>query len=80
MTVRRSSQRVVRNPLLGLPAAEALIALSAEQRAPLRSLMGDLYAQARAKEAESYRKRKGPMTAYWMAVATYAKHVRQVLA
>lgn len=75
----RSSLSETRNPLLALPAAQALMRLPREQREALAALLSDLRSQAREKEAESYSKRKGPMTAYWMAVATYAKHTAAVL-
>jgi hypothetical protein len=42
-------------------------------------LLRELKAQCRAKEVESYRKRKGPLVAYWMAAGTYAKHIAQVI-
>jgi hypothetical protein len=75
----RSARRDVRNPLLALPAMAQLDVLSPEARAALRALCLDLRTQARAKEVTSYAKRKGPMVAYWMAVATYAKHLANVL-
>lgn len=80
MSADRSAQAVVRNPLLALPAAQALMALPADQRRAIAALLRDLKRQARGKEAESYRKRKGPMTAYWMAAGTYAGHLAAVLA
>lgn len=76
----RSSRREVRNPILGLPAAvEALRSLDREQRAALRIVLLALREQAREKEVISYRKRKGPMVEYYMAAATYAKHIANVL-
>lgn len=75
----RSSLREVRNPILGLPAAREIAALPAEQRRLLKRLLRDLKAQCREKEAEAYAKRKGPMTAYWMAAGTYAGHIANAL-
>jgi hypothetical protein len=76
----RSSRIEVRNPVLGLPAAvEALQALDPQQRAALRVVLLEIRKQARAREAESYRKRKGPMVSYWMAAATYLKHTANAL-
>lgn len=48
-------------------------------KAKLRELFRQLKAQCRAKEGESYRRRKGPMTSYYMAAGTYAGHVASVL-
>lgn len=76
----RSSRPEVRNPVLGLPTAvEALQSLDPQQRAALRIVLLAIREEARAKEAESYRKRKGPMVAYWMAAATYLKHTANAL-
>jgi hypothetical protein len=76
----RSSLAEVRNPILALPAAvAALRSLDPQQRAALRVVLLAIREQARAKEIESYRKRKGPMVGYWMAAATYAKHIAAVL-
>jgi hypothetical protein len=67
------------NPLLNLPAGRALMALPAEQRAPLEAVLRELRAQADAEAEKSWRKRKGPMAAYWRAVATYARHTAHAL-
>lgn len=67
------------NPLLKLPAGRALLALPPEHRAPIEALMRDLRAQADAEAEKSWRKRKGPMAAYWRAVSTYARHVAHAL-
>jgi len=74
----RSARREVRNPILALPAAQALLALPAEQRAVIYWLLRDLKAQCREQEAIAYAKRKGPMTAYWMAAGTYSGHIAHV--
>lgn len=77
----RSSVPEVRNPVLGLPAAvEALRSLDPQQRAALRTVLLAIREQALAREKESYRKRKGPMVSYWMAAATYLKHIAHVCA
>jgi len=68
------------NPLLRLPAARRLIALPAEQREPLEALLRELRAEADREAENAWRRRKGPMAAYWRAVATYARHVAHVLA
>lgn len=67
------------NPLLKLPAGRALLAMPAEQRAPLEAVLRELRAQADAEAEKSWKKRKGPMAAYWRAVATYARHTAHAL-
>lgn len=67
------------NPLLKLPAAQKLMTLPAEQRRELEQLLRELRADADLQAEQSWRKRKGPMAAYWRAVATYARHVAHAL-
>lgn len=67
------------NPLLRLPAGKALMALPAEQRAPLEALLRELRDQANTEAERSWAKRKGPMAAYWRAVSTYARHIAHAL-
>jgi hypothetical protein len=67
------------NPLLRLPAAQKLMALPAEQRALLEDLLRELRAEADREAESAWRRRKGPMAAYWRAVATYARHVAHAL-
>lgn len=67
------------NPLLKLPAAQRLLALPPEQRSAIESLFRDLRADADKLAEQSWKKRKGPMAAYWRAVATYARHCAHAL-
>jgi hypothetical protein len=67
------------NPLLRLPAAQKLLALPAEQRAPIEALLRELRADADREAENAWRRRKGPMAAYWRAVATYARHTAHML-
>lgn len=67
------------NPLLKLPAAQRLLALPPEQREVIEALMRDLRRDADKLAEQSWKKRKGPMAAYWRAVATYARHVAHAL-
>lgn len=67
------------NPLLKLPAAQRLLALPPEQREVIEALMRELRADADRLAEQSWKKRKGPMAAYWRAVATYARHVAHAL-
>jgi hypothetical protein len=67
------------NPLLRLSAAQQLLDLPPEQRAALASLLRELRADADRQAEHAWRKRKGPMAAYWRAVATYARHTAHAL-
>lgn len=67
------------NPLLALPSAKKILALPPEQREPIEALFRELRAEADQLAEESWRKRKGPMAAYWRAVSTYARHVAHAL-
>lgn len=63
-----------KNPLLELPAGRALANLAPDQRAALEALLRELRFQANQEAEKAWAKRKGPMAAYWRAVATYARH------
>ncbi|SDY08279.1 hypothetical protein SAMN05421681_110187 [Lysobacter enzymogenes] len=41
--------------------------------------MRELRDQANQEAEKAWKKRKGPMAAYWRAVATYARHVAHAL-
>jgi len=75
----RSSRREVRNPILALPAADAIGALPRDQRLALARLLSDLAKQARANADRAWEMRKPPMAAYWAACAVWAKHIAAVL-
>lgn len=68
-----------RNPLIGLPAYRSLKTLSPDLRAVLRELLLDLRRDAARRAELSWRRKKGPMAAYWKAVAVYAGHTARAL-
>lgn len=76
----RSARAEVRNPLLALPAARRIARLPEDQRVALAGLLRDLAADAAERAEESWRKKKGPMAAYWKAASVYAKHTARVIA
>lgn len=81
-THARADLATTRNPLLDLPAAQALQVLAADQpdvADALYGLLRDLSTQAHAKAEVSWRQRKGPMAAYWRAVGVYARHTAVVV-
>lgn len=67
------------NPFLKLPAGRALLALPAADRARIEAVMRELRAQANIEAENAWRRRKGPMAAYWRAVSTYARHFAHAL-
>jgi hypothetical protein len=75
----RSERREVRNPVLALPAARALLDLDPASRAAIAALLADLVADARRRAQVSWKQNKGPMAAYWKAVGAYAEHIRRVI-
>lgn len=78
----RAAAPETRNPLLALPAAHDLRALLIEQpetRRRLHALLRALGDQASERAEDSWRRRKGPMAAYWRAVSIYARHIAAVV-
>jgi hypothetical protein len=67
------------NPLLALPAAKKLLLLSAKERAATAAVFTELRHQANDLAEASWKRKKGPMAAYYRAVSTYARHVAHVL-
>lgn len=67
------------NPLLKLPAGQALLELPAADRQRIEAVMRQLRDQANREADNAWKRRKGPMAAYWRAVATYARHIAHAL-
>lgn len=67
------------NPLLKLPAGRALLNLPPADRARIEAVLRELRDQANTEAENAWRRRKGPMAAYWRAVATYARHLAHAL-
>jgi hypothetical protein len=75
----RSNRAHVRNPMLALPAVEALCALDQQPREALRLVLLDIRADARLRAETCWRRHKAPMAAYWKALSTYAGHLARAL-
>ncbi len=73
----RSSRAEVRNPLLALPAMEALRALP--QKHLLIALLEEIRAHAREQAEKSWRTHKAPMAFYWKVVSVYVGHIIRAL-
>ncbi|MGU3778954.1 hypothetical protein [Burkholderia metallica] len=67
------------NPLLRLAAARDLLALPADSRRAIASVLRALRKQANSEAETAWSRRKGPMAAYWRAVATYARDLAHAL-
>lgn len=67
------------NPLLDLPAGRDLLDLPPEHRKVIAKVFRDLRSQANEEAEKAWQRRKGPMAAYWRAVATYARHTAHAL-
>jgi hypothetical protein len=75
----RGARREVRNPVLLLPAARAILDLPIEVRRPLGLLLRQLADQANEEAKRSWARNKGIMAAYHKAVSVYAKHLARVI-
>ncbi|WP_235503956.1 MULTISPECIES: hypothetical protein [unclassified Acidovorax] len=62
-----------------LPAGRALLALPPADRLRIEGVMRELREQANTEAENAWRRKKGPMAAYWRAVATYARHTAHAL-
>ncbi len=79
MATDRSIRADVRNPLLSLPAAQALRDLDPKAQAALRALLIEIRNDCRVRAEECWRKHKAPMAAYWKAAGVYANHTARLL-
>lgn len=68
-----------RNPVLSLPACEALVTLDPATRAALVALLRNLSVQAKEQAEKDWRRSKAPMAAYWKAVGTYSWHTARAV-
>lgn len=73
MTALKDPEKI--NPLMGLPAMAALACMPIWVRATLVQLMAEIKQWAEAKAQHSWKKRKAPLAAYWLACGVYAGHV-----
>lgn len=79
LDVPRSSRSDVRNPVLALPAAQALTRLPPDQLLMLADLFRDLSADARSRAQRCWDTAKPPLALYWRATAVYANHINRML-
>ena len=78
-TIPRSNRIEVRNPVLALPAFRRILDLPAPEREALSALLDDLSKDALEKAETSWRKKKGPMAAYWKATSVYSQHCARAI-
>lgn len=67
------------NPVLALPSMRQLQNLPKSVREPLRQILRELALEACTKAERSWKRRKGPMAAYWRSVSVYAGHIARAL-
>jgi hypothetical protein len=76
----RSSRREVRNPLLALPEAKAIMDQPREDRIIQAALFRAFAAACRKKAQVCWDTHKAPMAVYWKAVSVVAGHVARIMA
>ena len=74
----RSNRAEVRNPVLALPAANSIADLPEPARAALDAMLREISADAQLRAEKAWRTHKGPMAAYWKAIAVYSRHMARV--
>jgi len=74
---KRSSKPEVRNPVLSLPAVQALRA--SPERHLLIALLLDIQGDARARADKCWDAHKGPMALYWKCIGVYSGHIARAL-
>jgi hypothetical protein len=75
----RSSQAVVRNPVLALPAAQQVFDLPPASRRLLGSSLRNLAREARDMMVLAIKRRRLKWASYWHAMSVYAKHIARVI-
>ena len=75
----RSNRAEVRNPILALPAAKKISALSPEAQEAICELLEEMRVDAFARADKAWRKSKPPLASYWRAVSTYCGHIRKAI-
>jgi hypothetical protein len=77
--VTRSLRPDVRNPLLKLPAAQAILDGAQPWRATLRRLLLELSIQATAERDRCLRTSKFALVPYWHGLRVYSWHLARLL-
>lgn len=76
----RSALAEVRNPVLRLPAARAIMEeVPRDTRHLLGTLLRQLATEANAEGERCWRRGKAMMGAYWRVVAVYSKHIAHAI-
>lgn len=75
----RSNRAEVRNPVLALPGARAVLDQPPEVREALAVLFYSIADDARRRSNECWRRNKPPMAAYWRVSSVLARHVARAL-
>lgn len=75
----RSARREVRNPILAMPEIKELQALPLDQRRLIAKVARAVAARANEQAEVAWKRRKGPMAAYYRATCTIAKHFARAI-
>lgn len=71
---------VRRNPMLGLPSVQAIVAHPGPiPKSLLRTLCYEAATDARGRSDLCWRRNKAPMAAYWRAVSVYWRHTARAI-
>jgi hypothetical protein len=79
MITPRSSDPLVRNPLLAMASARGCDSMPVEARNWLAAMLADLSRDSAQRAQKAWRTHKAPMALYWKVVAVYARHLAKVL-
>lgn len=74
----RSVRPDVRNPVAGLPSAQAIRELPQAAKDALRAVLLGIRKDAQVRAETCWKRHKAPMAVYWKAVAVYAGHLSRV--
>lgn len=80
--IARSNRAEVRNPVLALPAAKAIVELLAdnpELSAAFRDLLKELSSDMADRGERAWNKSKAPMATYWKSGSIIVKHIRRAI-
>lgn len=77
MSPRRSANRLVRNPVLGVPGIAEL--RESPARDDVVRVLQSIRRDAAERAEKSWRTHKAPMALYWKAVSVYAGHIARAI-
>jgi hypothetical protein len=79
IAIVRSNRAEVRNPVLALPGARAIMCQPPEVREALAVLFYSVADDARQRSNVCWKQNKPPMAAYWRVSSVLARHIARAL-